>query len=69
MKGFVLNYLLEEAKFLSTAQKEAQKKFLMSLTETQLFDMLLEKSRAQGIDSVITYGAKLFSVWDMKGKQ
>lgn len=69
MKGFVLNYLLEEAKFLSTVQKEAQKKFLMSLTETQLFDMLLERARAQGIDSVMDYGSILFSVWDMKGKQ
>lgn len=55
MKKLVIDFLIEEAKFLSTAQKEAQKKFLMTQSEMKLFDMLLEKSRNQGEEQAFLF--------------
>ena len=68
-KHLAINYLLEENKFTGVVAKNAQRELLLSVTDNKLFDMLLEKARAQGIDSVMDYGSILFSVWDMKGKQ
>ena len=68
-KHLAINYLLEENKFTGVVAKNAQRELLLSVTDNKLFDMLLEKSRNQGIDSVMDYGSILFSVWDMKGKQ
>lgn len=66
LRAMAINYLLEEtnAKGISWQQKQEAKTKLNSYTDTKIFDMLLEKARAQGLEScIIAQENPGWSIW------
>lgn len=68
LRAMAINYLLEEtnAKGISWQHAQEAKTKLNALTDTKIFDMLLEKSRSQGRDSCIDAYQSLnnWSIWN-----
>ena len=55
MKQLIINYLLEEHKYVSKQNKELAEKQLKRVPEQRLFDMLLEKARSQRQEQALKY--------------
>ncbi len=68
LRAIAINYLLEETNAKGISWKAAQeaKTKMNALTDAKVFDMLLEKSRSQGIDSCIDTYQSLnnWSIWN-----
>lgn len=58
LKLMLINFLTEEDKFLSIVKKEESRKLLMKQSDLKLFDMVLEKARAQGHDIALDFYSK-----------